>query len=594
MARERWAGRERDLRKRGFLGVGTERGGWPAAVLGAAALAVCLTLCPAGSFYSTDSGVNYLLARRLAEGGRSLSLDLPAGSLGGARLPDDTTALRGMNGHLPPHMFLSRREPGWAVTYPPLLAALSAPALRLFGDRGLELLPAVAGLGTAWIAARLLAGCGASAGSTLLFVLLGTPMLFYSVVFWGHSLAAFLVMAGLWSWLRGRAVLAGVLTALAVAIRTETLAILAAFPVAVLFAEARTLQTIRKLATWGAGAGGVLGVLGLFNLWALGSPMGIHAAAVLPAARSGGDISTLTSLTRLGSNLWHYLGANHRMAWDLNLLVIGLLLGACAAAAVPAGRLRATLLALAATGGVLGLAFALAVPGQYAPGLLFVMPAAALAPLGFRERWQEPSRFWRLLAGFVAADLLIVASIAPPGGWQWGPRYLLPIVPLVALAALQAWRQAPRTTLLLVVCSLGMQVASVRDLRGQLQAQDWLAGQVAGKAPIVTDVWFLTWQMLPTFWDRAVVYAGSAEELSGRLRALEARGAETAWLVSGQWRDEQQKSVPGASYAAAIAAAGWHASREGACAFPTGDRVGLWRVRKSSPGGAAAASQPRR
>ena len=93
---------------------------------------------------------------------------------------------------------------------------------------------------------------------------------------------------------------------------------------------------------------------------------------------------------------------------------------------------------------LLGLYGLLLSPGK---GLLVYTPIAVLGFIGLISLWRR----WRAEAILFA--LIIVAEIGFfavyefwTGGWNWGPRYILPIVPLLILAA-GAWVHAHPTSL---------------------------------------------------------------------------------------------------------------------------------------------------
>ncbi len=73
-----------------------------------------------------------------------------------------------------------------------------------------------------------------------------------------------------------------------------------------------------------------------------------------------------------------------------------------------------------------------------ARGMLWAFPAIVLVPLGFRALWRRPTERATALAlcGFSVALLLIAASWSTWwGGVAWGPRLVVPIIPLLAVMA---------------------------------------------------------------------------------------------------------------------------------------------------------------
>ncbi len=70
-------------------------------------------------------------------------------------------------------------------------------------------------------------------------------------------------------------------------------------------------------------------------------------------------------------------------------------------------------------------------------GLLTFSPVLLLALIawsGFMARW--PREGWFAL-GLFAVLLALTASFVPRGGWQWGPRYLVPTIPFLLLPLFQ-------------------------------------------------------------------------------------------------------------------------------------------------------------
>jgi hypothetical protein len=97
-------------------------------------------------------------------------------------------------------------------------------------------------------------------------------------------------------------------------------------------------------------------------------------------------------------------------------------------------------------------------------GLLPLAPALAAAPLGALLAWRR--RSWRpgLIAGALVVTyyLLFNASFATPlAGWCYGPRYVAPILPLLAAALAPLWDRGgrPVRALLAALAAVGFALA---------------------------------------------------------------------------------------------------------------------------------------
>jgi hypothetical protein len=99
-------------------------------------------------------------------------------------------------------------------------------------------------------------------------------------------------------------------------------------------------------------------------------------------------------------------------------------------------------------------------------GLFALSPVLLLAVLSFPALHRRHPRTARLFAGHLLVLVAFFAAFAGwDGGWCWGPRYLLPCVPLVAVA-MAPWLALPgrlrrALTVLLVAVSLWIQVLSI-------------------------------------------------------------------------------------------------------------------------------------
>lgn len=233
----------------------------------------------------------------------------------------------------------------------------------------------------------------------------GTLLLPFATLFFSHVLAVALAFGAFaLLWLRPRlALLAGVLAGLAVVVDyPHALAGLLVAPYAF-------VRGARAGAEYVAGA--VAGVVPLlaYNWWALGSPTHLsYRNAVLVGGESGHDV--------IGANTAGFFG-------------IG----------VPRPGVIAELL--------------------FAPvGLLRLSPVLALGALGLVLLWRRGLRAESATIGAVALAYLVYNSgyFQPFGGFVPGPRFLIPIIPFLAVALAPAFARVPLTSLLLGVASVAL------------------------------------------------------------------------------------------------------------------------------------------
>ncbi len=112
-----------------------------------------------------------------------------------------------------------------------------------------------------------------------------------------------------------------------------------------------------------------------------------------------------------------------------------------------------------------GLATFLVSPGR---GLLWYVPLAIAVPFLARRTIQRAPAFAASLCVISIAYLLAYSQFGGLGLWGWGPHYLLPLMPLIAVVwaeALESWRAFPRRARIalagLVVVSVSIQAFSV-------------------------------------------------------------------------------------------------------------------------------------
>ena len=373
---------------------------------------------------------HYALVRALAEGTATID-----------RYRGETGDVSYFEGH-----YYSNKAPGLAfVTLPAYLALDSTGAGTMMArlpeasTGGVGMLWALGLVGVVFPAALLLllvqrttnllaSGFGAAAALTMG---LGTLVLPFATLFFSHVLAAALGFAAFVLAWRERErdpraallVAAGALAGLA--ITTEyPLAIVA---VAVgLYVLARPRRAGRALAYGSGVAVGVLPLL-LYNWWAFGSPLHLsYVNVVIEPGRTGHDV--------IGAHATGFFGVG-----------------------MPSFRAAAALLVSSV-------------------GLLTLTPVVAAGFLGTCLLFRQGRRAEAATIAGVAIAFFVYNSayFLPLGGSSPGPRFLLPVLPFLAVSVALAYRAFPTTTLAL----FGVSAASmlVITATGPLRAPDgrWL------------------------------------------------------------------------------------------------------------------------
>jgi hypothetical protein len=532
-----------------------------AAASGATALVtylVVIAASPGDAYWINDCGNKALVARRLVETGfREAAFDYPGATLdpAGRWFPIQ-----------PP--FALARGGAFVSTYPLAYPALAALGFAALGPRGLRA-PAALGGATgvalfAWWSAPVLGAFGAFAAATSLG--LATPLFFYAVTVWEHSLTLALTL-GAWVVLsreRGaRWALAGALVGLACWLREE-LVLMGLAVIGVALARRRPLRLAAAFAL-----GGTLPVaaLLLFNSAFYGHALGGHVAATLGSSSAASAFAAHARADRTSAVPGLLGGFGHdpgeRLAFAL--LGVGLpLAGAIAPRRVRDGRVLGSSLAAAALAAWGVAAFRML--GASAPlrelvlhnGLMLQWPMFALAGLGARRVLEDPrchSLQTAALAGALFSALAALAGVLLPSGFgvqsgagvHWGPRVLIPALPAFVLFA---W-----------VAGFG-RAAVLRFALGALV--------LAGVASTALSTWFLVQQKL------------DGARLAERLRSLPPRVLVTnhpllAQHLAGLW---QEKTILLGTDLATIRGAAEAVAQSGQDAFlfaaPVGAPVESW------------------
>lgn len=402
------------------------------------------------ALWSPDCGVRFAMIRSQIEHGRLIYIYYPFAHL------DPTGRIH------PLAYFLFHRAHDFCAMYLPLFPFLSGLAYCVFGFRGLMLVPVLCGLGTLWVTYAMARRLGLRSRLLLIFVLgLATPLLLYSVSFWDHSAQMLLAaLAGYWllravlensfRW----AALAGAMLGLGMWVHELFLALFAAMWLAALpFLKQRRyipggllMGFVPTLLTWGA-----------FNLWLYGAFGGAHLSANVLQNNPDHPFSLVQILDQ--SQL-----AERAMLQFVGVYIVGsdddifpyylaffclLLFYVYVGWSGKSLSRYASFLALVAA----GLALWLLLKARGATdGLFLATPVLipALAIPWYVRRVQATASHttafyaWLSRTCWLFALLLLINPMLP--GVDWGSRYFLAMLPLLALLAAYALEQQHQTT----------------------------------------------------------------------------------------------------------------------------------------------------
>ena len=419
---------------------------------------------------------------------------------------------------------------------------MSAPFIAGLGVRGAYVLPALGLLlvlaSTAWLA--LLLDRRRRPVAVLLTAFLGTPLLFYGLEFWEHTLAAGMAVLATALFVRcaddpsakpARFFGAGLLLGIAVLLRPEALwfgaAVLAASPLL------RSRPSWMQILTAGAGLVIALVPLELYTLLHFGHPLPPHIAGN-PGLLEGNWFA----MRRTVFVSW-FVSQSKSSFW------------------------------------------------RVAPAILLAFVWRPTSYFGGSARRGRPF----LLAVAVATAALVVLTAPNDGGAQWGPRYLLLVYPPLAIlatdtlayvvrflgmprrAAREGARPASRggaqrafavlaiaAVAILAIGSAWLQRAAYKELRGAKltyeRLVEFVEHETAPGRPVVTDLWWLD-QVAASLADSrrffVVADAAEASEVLHRLSEahepaitlfrspVDSPGPFTAWLTRSCYAFDQER-----------------------------------------------------
>lgn len=418
-----------------------------------------------------------------------------------------------------------------------------------FGYPGLYVIPVMATLATLVTAAAISRRLAVRPAWLLPLVMgLATPLVFYALVLWEHALAVCLTTLAVWCAIKAIegdhpawALIGGLLVGCAYWMRNEVLVFAPALCIGLFWAGANRRLLLACV------LGLIVGItpLLLFNTFLFGQPLGPDVGINFSMEHE----SILGGLlrTRLAVTSQLLLDVPDRIWLSAPIMLFALL------AALPLPRARPWLLAAMAIAIFYGIANT--EPLELRIGIASTSPLVFLAVLA-RTRLDSERPVLRLLVATAVVYSVGVLSSAPnSGGYAWGPRYLLPVMPLFAVLSISAlttmvrssrgfqrWASAGAVGLLLVA-SVSIQYRGVNLLQ-QSAAQIQRIGHSVDaqkRQVILTDIWYAPQILAPLYLDRTVFLIRHPErlaELSALLRQHQIGGF--SYLTSQQWwRDER-------------------------------------------------------
>jgi hypothetical protein len=386
----------------------------------------------ADGFLVNDQGSKFLQVQALVQSGwRDAAIEYPG------RVFDSA----GDFSPLKQAIFFRRGAEFVSIYLTPYLLLVST-LYALFGDLGLYIVSSAAGAVVICLLVVLGRLTITRNGVPLAMIATGfaSPVFFYATEFWEHAAASSLAIAGLCLFLSDRRLgwfASGLCWGLGAACRPEMLmfGLAVVIAVAVVGAERRADRFVYALLSMGM----VLLPVMMYYRLAFGTCLGPQFAANSPRD---------ASLVNLLQSWWRAWPVRVQMLLAGGIQSSGLVLGLVLIIVLKYAlrRWSSVVMSVACvwTIGISALALASVVHGKYPDDVLTCFPLAAFAIVAWLTPRDDTGacstvRLWAYIVGlYMLLALLIVPNA---GGRQWGPRYLLPVFPLLALLAVCAFQR---------------------------------------------------------------------------------------------------------------------------------------------------------
>jgi len=519
-------------------------------------LVLALFVLPPDAFFTGDIGVKFLKVQRFVTSNfRDLAIDDPNTlSEVGSRFSPLRQEFSGF--------YFYRRAGKVYASYSDAFAIISGFLYALMGYKGLYLTSVLPAVGTALLTAHLCKRLGArGSSSAAIVVAFCSPLFFYALVFWEHSisvffstLSLFLILVGL-KGSRHPALpfSAGVSLGVAGWFRSELYLMAPAIVMGVLLFSQGLSKGWRGMALFALGIAFAWLPLGGFNYVFTGTPLGAHASLNLKEVPN--YVRELQGSSRIQYQLdllWQLLVPTGRWKWMFLLIVIAgtMILISVYNQRKENDKVPARLIGLVVLWiGVVVISLVHLVQQVTLSSLTDVFPLAFFALYGSltlrREEQYQIVWFFAWTAGLFA---VLVAIVAPgAGGMQWGPRYLLPLYPILVLLVwhsldrlrTRALRRPSRNVFFacfaaLLIISFGVQMSGIVRLYhvkigfGEI---NHITSQLEPSV-FVTPVWWFPQISAPVFNKIQLFGVTTTEELEQLVPLLSAAGVNRFWWVT--------------------------------------------------------------
>lgn len=465
---------------------------------------------PHKTFWSNDAGEKLLQVRALVENG---PFD-PA-------IPYDPLGMEssGRFRFAPfPRIHMTVQDGRLIPAVPFYFPLLSSVPYRVLGEAGLYVFPIVFS-----IVALALLGMMTREYPLLVLVAAGlaSPIFFYSLTFWEHTMAMCMVTSGFFlvhlswssrSFWNPRLFAAGAIMVVGAWVRSEIYIVI----IAALVGFAVTRRSRLHVPSFILGVGVGLVPFLLLNQYVYGNLFGPQVTINVPAATKGG--APLEGLLRVNGDVIRYLFLTY--VADIRLSLVCFF-----AAVVPVlyfgfverwSRVQQRLVLLWSFAIVLSIAFTFAhfftlhQPMNATLDMLGLWASLSILPFAFvqprsKPRSAEDEFFFFLFIVTVTCLVGFALGLPSVGGLQWGPRYALALFPILVLLSVRGYAHLTRqmgtrvlkrsfqlSFLALVLLGICIQGFGIRLLAQKKEASAENNRRVESIAPgaIVTDVWW--------------------------------------------------------------------------------------------------------